>query len=99
MTVAIGVMALAIPENAEDTWCPPKANNAKGIAVLNKPTAKQSKKNLVSLTIAMFLILRTMYKVNAPRTHLQKARPIGDREVLANSIKKNEEPHIRPAPK
>jgi hypothetical protein len=37
--------------------------------------------------------------VTAPRTHLQKANPTGERDALANSMKKKEEPQIRPAPK
>jgi hypothetical protein len=37
--------------------------------------------------------------VVAPRRQRQKARPIGEKDWLANSIKKKEEPQIRPAPK
>jgi hypothetical protein len=40
-----------------------------------------------------------MYKVVAPRTQRQKAKPIGDKDVLANSMKKKDEPQIMPAPK
>ena len=58
MIVAIGVMALAIPEKAEETWCPPKENSTNGIAVLNRPTMKLSMKNRRSLVIAILRIRR-----------------------------------------
>jgi hypothetical protein len=99
MMVAIGVMALAIPEKAEDTWCPPKEKRTKGIAELKRPTMKQSIKNFGSLRIRILRNRRTMYKVVAPRTHRQKAKPMGESDSLANSIKKNDEPQIMPAPK
>jgi hypothetical protein len=59
MTVAIGVMALAIPEKAEETWCPPKAKRVNGIAVLISPTIKLSIKNFISLRILILLMRRT----------------------------------------
>ena len=99
MMVATGVMALAIPENAEDTWCPPNEKRTKGIAELKRPTIKQSIKNFGSLRIRILRNKRTMYKVLAPRTQRQNANPIGDKDVLANSIKKKDEPQIMPAPK
>jgi hypothetical protein len=47
----------------------------------------------------IFLKRTISSRVIAPSRQRQKAKPIGEKDWLANSIKKKDEPQIRPAPK
>jgi hypothetical protein len=92
-------MALAIPANEDETWCSPYAKSAKGKAVLKAPTIKLKRNSFPSRRMSIFRQSTIINSVVAPRRQRQKARPIGEKDWLANSIKKKEEPQIRPAPK